>query len=324
MMKFKIFSIMTIALLPLQETQAQVSSGAPQPPPSPQYLTCNAQNMVTCTSTNQGLAAAYQANLNKYQAAYAQYQEYIKGKNSGKSTDGDPEEANLIQAGLQATRLAVDAGTRISGAKPGHSTDDADDSGDDDGSVTAPIESGPGTVYGSTNPSIARLNHPSGDSGDVLKDNRVIKHLKSPKTKILMDYAVKNKIRDGRRNSAGKCNLYVVNAVRAADLPAWTGSNAYYAVEVTDVAVNQLGYINLLSDYTDLTAKNAPIGSILVYSSQSTPSCTIPKGKLKGEGCGHIEIKTDSQYVSDYIDSVPVNEGDSRYKLTAVLIYNDP
>lgn len=156
------------------------------------------------------------------------------------------------------------------------------------------------------------------------QDERIKKFTTSLKTKTMVNFAVKNKIRVGRRNSAGQCNLYVVNAVRAAGYPAWTGTSAYYAAQVKEVAVDDLGYVNLLFDYPEMTPQSAPFGSLLVYSSQNT-SCNIPdttQKKLAAVGCGHIEIKTETQFVSDYIDDVPVNHGDNRYKLIAVLIYN--
>ena len=157
-------------------------------------------------------------------------------------------------------------------------------------------------------------------------DERIKNYSSSLKTKKMVDYAVKNKVSIGKINSTGKCNLHVVKAVRHAGYPDWNGNNAYYASQVKDVATKELKYTNLLYDYPEMTPQTAPFGAILVYKAENT-SCIIPsKSDQKNEekvGCGHIEIKTESQFVSDYIDSVPVNHNDKRYTLTAVLIYNN-
>lgn len=149
-------------------------------------------------------------------------------------------------------------------------------------------------------------------------DPRVLDYADNAKVKKMINHAVANYVAKGRANSVGKCNLYVAQAVAAAGMPRWSGQNAYYAVQVKDVAVNSLGYINLLDDYPNATPKDAPVGSILVYSTTSL-KCSIPKSNPP-MGCGHVEIKTKTDYVSDYIDSVPVNEGGNTFTLTAILV----
>lgn len=157
-----------------------------------------------------------------------------------------------------------------------------------------------------------------------VSDKEIKKYAESEKVKKLIQVALRNKVGSGMTNSIGKCNEYVVKALNQAGLPAWTGKEAYYAVQVKDVA-SDFGYVNLLDKYPDMTSKDAPKGAILVYSASTNVSCKMPNG----QGCGHVEIKTKNGYtdntkeifyVSDYSDYRPVDV-DRRYKLTAIFIY---
>ncbi|MBY0554662.1 hypothetical protein K2P97_09040 [bacterium] len=151
-----------------------------------------------------------------------------------------------------------------------------------------------------------------------MRDPGVIAYTQSDKAKKMLIYATNNRAAVGAQNSLGKCNLYVVKAVAHAGLPAWTGATAYYAYQVKDEA-KKLGYRNLLEEFPEITERTAPVGAILVYSSEAKPNgCKDPKTNL---GCGHIEIKTDLGYVSDYFDRRPVSDSTrTKFKLTAVLV----
>lgn len=151
-----------------------------------------------------------------------------------------------------------------------------------------------------------------------MNDPGVTSYMQSAKTRKMLTYATNNRAVVGAQNSLGKCNLYVVQAVNHAGFPAWTGATAYYAYQVKDEA-KKIGYRNLLDEYPAITERTAPVGSILVYSSEPTATgCRVPKTNL---GCGHIEIKTDLGYVSDYFDRRPVSDSTkTKFKLTAVLI----
>lgn len=70
--------------------------------------------------------------------------------------------------------------------------------------------------------------------------------------------------------------------------------------------LEQAGFENIMSD--ELTAENAPVGAVLVYS---------------GGKHGHIEVKTGkSEYTSDYVTSVPRSTSSTR-TLTGVYILKD-
>lgn len=157
-------------------------------------------------------------------------------------------------------------------------------------------------------------------------DSGIKAYSDSAEVKKMIQFALKNKLASGMTNSKGKCNEYVVKAVAAAGLPAWTGVTAYYAYQVSEAAP-KLGYTDLLEKFPTMTSKEAPRGAILVYSSNSKTSCKTPKGV----GCGHVEIKTENGYsedsskiyfISDYSEYRPVDI-DPRYKLIAIFIYKN-
>jgi hypothetical protein len=140
-----------------------------------------------------------------------------------------------------------------------------------------------------------------------LNDPDVQAYSSSPKADTLVNYALRNKAATGMERSIWRCNPYVLKAVQAAGMPGWTGAAAYYASQVKDAGKN-LGYKNLLEKYPQMRPEDAPKGAILVYSADPKPGgCKTPRG----DGCGHVEIKTENGYdptvrkpyfVSDYSD----------------------
>lgn len=162
-----------------------------------------------------------------------------------------------------------------------------------------------------------------GESDDVSADSEIKTYSDSLEVKKMIEFALKNKLASGMSNSKGKCNENVVKAVAAGGLPVWTGANAYYAYQVSEVAP-KLGYTDLLEKYPEMTSKEAPRGAILVYSANTKSTCKTPKGV----GCGHVEIKVENghsedpdkiYFISDYSENHPVDI-DSRFKLIAIFI----
>ncbi len=91
--------------------------------------------------------------------------------------------------------------------------------------------------------------------------------------------------RQARRHSTRRCWRYVKNALLAADaVDSYPGSR--YAKQAGSELSSNHGFeaINVSDPY------DAPVGSVLVYG---------------GRGAGHVEIRTDDGFVSDFKSNKP-------------------
>lgn len=155
----------------------------------------------------------------------------------------------------------------------------------------------------------------------LIKDLRkkVENYSNSSLVKTTIDYAIRN---FGRLRARGKCYMAVKLSLAAS--PTKKDKAGLIPGRFPDEAalnaknsLKEYGFINLLETepfkYEIKNAAQAPKGSVLVYSSGK--KCHHSRIK----DCGHVEIKTDKGYISDFFSKDPITI-DPRYKLVGVMI----
>ncbi len=113
----------------------------------------------------------------------------------------------------------------------------------------------------------------------------------------------------------GKCYTGVKAALAAAGLVPHKKIGGEAALSAKET-LKEFNFINLMEEPHKLSITNpsqAPLGAILVYSSGK--KCRNSKIK----DCGHIEIRTDKGFISDFFSTEPITT-DPRYKLVAVMV----
>ena len=174
---------------------------------------------------------------------------------------------------------------------------------------------------GSITQSVERSNNevvPS-DSSEQKWRQQVKNYSEGAEVKASINYAVKHY---SWTRSRSKCYKAVKLALTAS--PAGRGQGLIPAHFDDEAALNaqftlkdNYGFVNLMMDPTFKneikSATDAPKGSVLVYSSGK--KCR----RSKIEDCGHVEIKTDRGYVSDFFSKTPISD-DPEYILVGVMI----
>lgn len=132
------------------------------------------------------------------------------------------------------------------------------------------------------------------------------------------------------RGSSGQCLDYVLRALNSSGVaPRWWASgqasdyNMYAKYSIPHL--EERNFLNLLSAESTLSAEDAPVGSILVYSGRSpTSNCRDGSSRASPEkDCGHIEIRTENGYVSDFYSTQPIT-AIGPYKLIGIMIQVKP
>jgi hypothetical protein len=132
---------------------------------------------------------------------------------------------------------------------------------------------------------------------------------KKTKTVLCGIHTSKRRCYSGVKDALFASKLVDVAAVKEK-LPGghWTEVAAVDAHEQGTLA--KLGFKNVMDEgYTSI---NAPLGAVLVYSGGS-PSCAGRKP------CGHIEIKLEKEYCSDYCKALPA-DGYIARKLVGIYV----
>ncbi len=121
----------------------------------------------------------------------------------------------------------------------------------------------------------------------------------------------------GRKSSKGLCYTAIKKILAASGLVSNSKIGEESALSAKDTLKDQFGFINLLdipSFKTEIiTAADAPVGSVLVYSSGK--KCK----RSKIPDCGHTEMKTKSGFISDFYTKNLITRNPN-YKLVAVMV----
>lgn len=120
-----------------------------------------------------------------------------------------------------------------------------------------------------------------------------------------------------RKKSKGFCYTAIKKILAASGLVPNDRIGGESALSAKDTLKEQFGFINLLdilSFKTEIiTAADAPVGSVLVYSSDN--KCK----RSKIPDCGHIEMKTENGFISDFYTKNLITRK-PQYKLVAVMV----